>query len=120
MNSFLVNQRGVRLDPVFFCKDFTHWVRLHMGAKSIITNRTHSSILGTILGKETTLFPSSYHKNLSVWEYSLKKRNVQWADGEKISEVKLKNDLTDYLPKFLKKSYKVERCFRFFQGVPLK
>lgn len=113
-------QKGVLLDPALFCGSFAHWVRLHIGAKKIITNRTHSSILGAILGKETTLFAGRYHKNRSVWEYSLEKRGVSWSEGDRGLGQKPKCDYIDYLPKLLRDSYKVERMVRFFQGVPLK
>lgn len=117
---FSVSRFGVRMDPAYFCRDFTHWIRVHVGAESIITNRTHSSILGSILGTDTTLFPSRYHKNRSVWEYSLKARGTKWSDGEVIIHDNVRNDLSDFLPRFLRKSYKVERMVRFCQGVPLK
>ncbi|KRB98957.1 hypothetical protein ASE11_11590 [Hydrogenophaga sp. Root209] len=118
--SFAVNKMGVRMDPAYFCRDFLHWVRVHAGAKKIITNRTHSSILGSILEIDTTLFPSRYHKNRSVWEYSLKFRGVTWSDGVVTNEILTRNDFLDYLPGFLRRSYKVERIVRFCQGVPLK
>jgi exopolysaccharide biosynthesis predicted pyruvyltransferase EpsI len=38
------------VDPVRYCYSFTHWVRLHARAGSIVTNRLHSAICGAILG----------------------------------------------------------------------
>lgn len=118
--SFSVSRLGVCMDPAYFCRDFIHWIRVHVGADSIITNRTHSSILGSILEKDTTLFPSRYHKNRSVWEYSLKARGTKWSDGEVATTNPFRSDLIDYLPEFLRKSYKVQRMVRFVQGLPLK
>ena len=55
-----------------------NWAQLHVYASEILTNRSHSAILGAILGKKTKMFRGSYHKNRSVWEYSLKSRGVKW------------------------------------------
>ena len=41
-------------------------------AEKIFTDRLHVAILGSILGKDVTLFGNMYHKNKGVWEYSLK------------------------------------------------
>lgn len=71
---------GVWLDPVKTCHDFDQWVALHAHASKIITNRLHSAILGAILGIPTTLLPNNYHKNRAVWEYSLSRFGVIWAD----------------------------------------
>ncbi len=40
-------------------------------AEKIFTDRLHVAILGSILGKDVTLFGNMYHKNKGVWEYSL-------------------------------------------------
>lgn len=74
------DKSGVHLDPARYAQSFGHWARIHAYSKSIVTNRTHSSILGSILGIPTTLLPGSYHKNRSIWEYSLASRGVEWAD----------------------------------------
>lgn len=68
------------MDPVSVTTTFDDWVMLHAQAKEIITNRTHSSVVGSILGIPTTLLPNSYHKNRSIWEYSLQSRGVLWKD----------------------------------------
>lgn len=68
------------IDPVRYCYSFKHWVRLHARAGSIVTNRLHSAICGSILGVPTTLLPNSYHKARGVWEQSLAARGVQWAE----------------------------------------
>jgi len=75
------NVFSTRLDPVPYCLSFEEWFLLHARAKEIVTNRLHSSILGSILGKCTTLMPNSYHKNRSVWEFSLASRNVHWRES---------------------------------------
>lgn len=61
----------VRFDPAQFGCSFDHWVDLHARAARIITNRTHSSIAGAILGVPTTVLDNAYHKNRSIWDYSL-------------------------------------------------
>lgn len=68
------------IDPIGYSYSFKHWVRLHARAGSIVTNRLHSAICGSILGVPTTLLPNSYHKARGVWELSLAARGVQWAD----------------------------------------
>lgn len=82
-------------DPVLLYKEKSHllhrissllgiskykWLRLHLEASKIITNRVHSAILGTILNKDVELFQNSYHKNRSIWEYSLKSKGVRWIE----------------------------------------
>ncbi len=56
------------------------WALLHMHAKRIVANRSHSAILGAVLGKDTSLFAGSYHKNRSIWDYSLKAMGVKWLE----------------------------------------
>ena len=68
------------VDPVRYSYSFKHWVRLHARAASIVTNRLHSAICGSILGVPTTLLPNNYHKARGVWEQSLAARGVQWAE----------------------------------------
>lgn len=72
--------RGLRLDPARYATSLDHWVRIHAHSHSIITNRTHSAIVSAILGIPATLLPGSYHKNHSIWEYSLRDRGVNWQD----------------------------------------
>jgi len=76
-----MNVFSSRLDPAPYCRSFEEWFLLHARAKEIVTNRLHSSILGSILGKCTTLMPNSYHKNRSVWEFSLASRDVNWRES---------------------------------------
>jgi len=98
------------LDPAYFCKSFEHWVRIHLAAKTIITNRTHSSILGAILGTPTTIAAGSYHKNKSIWEYSLKAMGVNWTSDEDF-KLLLNNEksIINIAPVFFKKSWKVNK-----------
>ncbi len=56
------------------------WAMLHMHAKRIVANRSHSAIMGAVLGKDTSLFAGSYHKNRSIWDYSLKDMGVKWLE----------------------------------------
>jgi exopolysaccharide biosynthesis predicted pyruvyltransferase EpsI len=53
-------------------KTFTDFVSKVHNAKEVFTDRLHVAILSKILGKKSTLFGNSYHKNRGVWEYSLK------------------------------------------------
>ena len=71
---------GIPLDPALYATSFEHWLRLHAGARQIISSRTHSAIAGSILGKPTIMLPGSYHKNRSIWEYVLKDRGVVWGE----------------------------------------
>jgi exopolysaccharide biosynthesis predicted pyruvyltransferase EpsI len=68
------------LDPIDVSSSFDEWVDFHARAKKLVTNRTHSTILGSILGVPTVMLPNNYHKNRSIWEFSLRDRGVQWSD----------------------------------------
>jgi exopolysaccharide biosynthesis predicted pyruvyltransferase EpsI len=68
------------LDPIDVSSTFEEWLMFHRRARTIVTNRTHSTIVGTILGIPTIMLPNSYHKNRSVWEFSLRQRGVEWRD----------------------------------------
>ncbi|KPK11286.1 MAG: hypothetical protein AMJ56_06520 [Anaerolineae bacterium SG8_19] len=107
--------RAITLDPAYAAINFRHWVRIHLYAKSIITNRLHSSIIGTVAGKPVTLGPGSYHKNRSVWDYSLANRGVQWTDSIESPP----NTLWNRLPKRIQNSYKVRRLRLAVNRVPL-
>jgi exopolysaccharide biosynthesis predicted pyruvyltransferase EpsI len=72
---------SIWFDPVSpRTRRFDRWIRLHAGARELITNRLHSAICGSILGTPTTLLSNSYFKNRAVWEHSLASRGVHWAD----------------------------------------
>lgn len=110
----------VCLDPAYFARSLRHWVRLHAFATDISSNRLHSAIAGTILGKRVTLGPGSYHKNRSIWEYSLRRRGVEWCDdatsflgstrGERVS---------GWLTKHSRRSWKLHRIMLRYRGVPM-
>ena len=112
---------GVRLDPAYYGRSFDHWVRIHALASRIITNRTHSSILGAVLRKPTTLLGGSYHKNRSIWEYSLAPRGVRWLDWNMdAANHKPVTNPWQQMPLIgrVARSWKVERALKRLQGVP--
>jgi exopolysaccharide biosynthesis predicted pyruvyltransferase EpsI len=69
------------IDPIDISDTFEQWVRFHARSNALVTNRTHSAILGAILGIPTTMLPNGYHKNRSIWEHSLSERGVQWRES---------------------------------------
>ena len=69
------------IDPIDISDTFEQWVRFHARSSALVTNRTHSTILGTLLGIPTTMLPNGYHKNRSIWEHSLAARGVEWRDS---------------------------------------
>jgi len=108
---------GIRLDPASFGRSFDHWLRLHAGAKTIRTDRTHSAIAGAILGVPTTLFGGAYHKNRSVWERSLRARGVEWGEAEDWVRQDAPS-MFQYLRRRAARSASVQKLkFRYF-GVP--
>lgn len=109
---------GVQLDPAYFCKSFKHWVRVHLYATEIITTRTHSAVVGALLNKPVVLYPGRYHKNRSIWEYSLQHRNVIWGENEDRPYRKTRFNL-HYLPARVRNSYRVNQAARWLQRVPL-
>ena len=112
---------GVRLDPAFYGRSFDHWVRIHALASRIVTNRTHSSILGAVLRKPTTLLGGSYHKNRSIWEYSLAPRGVRWLDWNMdAANHKPITNPWQQMPLIgrVAGSWKVERALKRLHGVP--
>lgn len=109
---------GVVLDPARYASSFEHWLRIHLYASSIATNRLHSAILGSVLGKPVTLHGGSYHKNRSVWEFSLKTRGVLWSDVPLPGPVDFAGQLG--LPAFLSRSWKVQRGLMRLKGVPMR
>jgi len=99
------------VDPVPYCSTYEDWIALHANAEKVITNRLHSSILSSILGKSVTLLPNSYYKNRCVWEYSLKDKGVLWKDT--IEHPGFISFLLRFKPykKFIN-SYKIRKLFR--------
>jgi len=51
---------------------FDEYITEILKAKIVITDRLHVSIISSILGKKTYLFPNSYFKNIAVYNYSLR------------------------------------------------
>jgi len=105
------------LDPAMYADSFAHWMRIHLYARSIVTNRLHSAILGSIAGIPVTLLPGSYHKNRSIWEFSLRERGVAWADSAPPGGGR-GFDLPSLCPPFLRRSWKVQRLAMRLKGMP--
>lgn len=108
--------RGAVLDPARAARDFPHWLRIHLHARSITTNRLHSAIAGVIAGKPVALAPGSYHKNRAVFEASLRDRGARWID---VLE-RPRAPLWSVLPGIVRRSYKVRQLRYALQGVPLR
>jgi exopolysaccharide biosynthesis predicted pyruvyltransferase EpsI len=70
--------------------NFNDYVNIIWNARQIYTDRLHNAILSAILGKETFLYPNSYHKNKGVYEFSLSTYpNVKFVDSYEFQGVKL-------------------------------
>lgn len=109
---------SVRMDPANYARTFPHWLRIHAFATRITSNRLHSAIVGSLLGKPVVLLPGSYHKNRSVWEFSLKARGVEWCDRPE-APPNGESSLA-WLPEPFRNSWKVRRALLWARGVPLK
>ena len=109
---------GITLDPARYCKSFAHWVKVHARAEQIITTRTHSAVIGAVLGKKTILYPNSYHKNRSIWEYSLRELGVLWGPDTEDPAVRTEA-LQRCVPSKLRRSYKVRQAILWAHKVPL-
>jgi hypothetical protein len=101
----------VVLDPAYFARSFEHWLALHIEARSVTSDRLHSAIVSTLLGKDVTLFPGSYHKNRSVFEHSLRDRGVRWQEADPAPT-------EPALLRRVRNSYKFRRLKCFLAGVP--
>jgi exopolysaccharide biosynthesis predicted pyruvyltransferase EpsI len=112
------NMSKIVLDPPMYAKSFDHWLRIHAYANEIITNRTHSSIIGAILGKETSLFASKYHKNRSVWEYSMQSTSVTWVSDDIALSISKRGFWMNFLPNKLHTSSKVQKIVNLFKSIP--
>lgn len=114
-------RKAVRLDPALYATSFVHWLRIHACAASIYTNRTHSAVAGAILGKPTTLSAGAYHKNRSIWEYSLRDRGVLWAEPAAKHDVTRPDGAREQrMLDRVRNSWKVRRVTHFLMGVPGK
>jgi exopolysaccharide biosynthesis predicted pyruvyltransferase EpsI len=115
-NATGMRSSGIALDPAYVATSFEHWVRMHVYARSISTNRLHSAIIGAICGKPVTLGPSSSHKNKSVWQHSLADRGVRWAESIHPPRAWL----WSLMPNRVQNSYKVRQLRLALHGVPLR
>lgn len=106
------------LDPPMYSQSFDHWLRLHAYANEIVTNRTHSSIIGAILGKKTSLFASKYHKNRSVWEYSMQSTTVSWVSDDIARSISKRGFWMNFIPNKLHNSSKVQKVVNFLKPIP--
>lgn len=109
------------IDPANFAHTFDHWIRIHAGSKTILTNRTHSAICGAILGTPTTLFDGAYHKNRSIWEFSLEKRGVTWlSDPHTVPARPSVDPFLAWIPlAFIRRSWRLDRMAKGLRGIPL-
>lgn len=113
----IAGKDAIRMDPANFALTFPQWLRIHAFASHIVSNRLHSAIVGSLFGKPVELLPGRYHKNRSVWEFSLKQCGVKWRerlDGSPVPESPL-----DWLPRRVRNSWKVQRVLLRIRGVPL-
>lgn len=107
------------VDPAAEVKSFEEWLSIHANAEKIISNRTHSAIAGAILQVSTHLLEGSYHKNRSIWRYSLKERGVKWSSYEDlpiIRRVGLARAL-NVLPKKVQSSWRLRKAFRWVERI---
>jgi len=101
-------------DPVPFSQSFEDWVRHHAQAREVVTNRLHSAVVSSILDKPVTLLPNSYHKNRSVYEFSLAEQGVEWQN--EIQRTTLDRVLSAF-PTRLQRSYRLARGINSIRGV---
>jgi exopolysaccharide biosynthesis predicted pyruvyltransferase EpsI len=114
------DDRSTILDPARYAQSFEHWLRIHAAAKTLLTNRTHSAICGAILGIPTTMFSGAYHKNRSIWEFSLKQRGVKWQAPDALPQQSGPDPLLAWVPLVrLRTSWKLNRFAKRLRGVPL-
>lgn len=98
-------------DPAYLKRE--DWLKLHLWASEITTNRCHSAILGTILDKKVNFYANSYHKNRSIWEYSLRNYKVNWIKHQFVSKIII--NLFNYLQKFC--GYLSQKLFFRWSGI---
>jgi hypothetical protein len=107
--------RGVVLDPAYAAASFSHWLRIHLFATRVLSNRLHSCIVSSLVGKPVTLAFGSYHKNRSIWDYSLAARGVDWTEG-----ILAPRTWWSTLPRRLKDSHKLGKLKLMLRGVPVR
>ncbi len=110
----------IYLDPAEEAISFDHWLRIHSNAKSIITNRTHSSILGFLLDKKTYLFGSKYHKNRSIFEHTMSGQttSVTWLNDEEATKFTKQSILSRLIPSSIHHSYRLTKAIYILRGIP--
>jgi len=114
------NLLAVWLDPINLKHlNFKQWIFIHSRAKKIITNRCHSAILGSLLDIPVIILPNSYHKNRSVWEYSLSKRGVEWSDVIPINKTSFILSSISFVNKFISSNL-CQRSIKLFFGTGYK
>jgi len=68
---------------------FNDYVNIIWNARQVYTDRLHNAILSALLGKDTFLYPNSYHKNKGVYEFSLSAYpNVKFVNSYEFQGVK--------------------------------
>lgn len=100
------------MDPAIDTPKFEDWLRVHARAGRIVSNRLHSAIVGSILGKPTTIIANSYMKNRAVWEFSLQERGVQWLDD--VPDVSLLGKLVNKVEP-MRRAFSSKRGKKFVQ-----
>ena len=120
VNASPAKSRSV-IDPAYFARSFDHWIRIHAASRTIVTNRTHSAICGAILGIPTTMFAGSYHKNRSIWEFSLSKRGVMWVSNcDAIPTRAVVDPFLAWIPvPYIRQSWRLDRIAKCLRGIPL-
>jgi hypothetical protein len=101
----------VVLDAAYFARTFEQWIAVHIEARSVTSDRLHSAIVSSLLGRQVTLVPGSYHKNRSVFEHSLRDRGVIWKEPEPRAP-------EPALLRRLRNSYKFRKFKCVLAGVP--
>lgn len=105
----------VYMDPAIEASSFEQWVKIHLYASAINTNRLHSAVIGAIAGKAVVVGPCSYHKNRSMWQYSLADKGVVWSETG-FSE---SSAINEWVPLIVRKSYKFRKLYRAVSRVPV-
>lgn len=108
----------VVMDPAEFAQSFRQWLRIHAYARSIVSNRLHSAILGAILEKPVVLMSGSYHKNKSIWEHDLRARGVVWKESHATARTVGSKPHSSAC--ILHRSWKLRQTMMWLKGVPLK
>jgi exopolysaccharide biosynthesis predicted pyruvyltransferase EpsI len=117
-----IPRNAVITDPAKSAKSFVHWLRIHAHSKRVIANRTHSVIVSALMGKDTTMYSGSYHKNASIYKQSLESRGVKWLPPEEMADSETRRirwpTLESALPLFIANSYKVKYLYRELKEFP--